>query len=73
LNFERVEFSGQELLGQDVSSVFSPLGVNLPRLELSEDVGFFDVAYLDEEMLVIRQNAPGGCFVLVNVAGDTEP
>jgi PAP_fibrillin len=74
LNFERVELSGQEFLGQDVSNRLSPLGVDLPRLELPEDVGFFDVTYLDDELLVIRQNAPGGCFVLVQVDGaDTVP
>lgn len=73
LNFERVEFRGQELLGQDVSNLLPPLGVDLPRIELSEDVGYFDVTYLDQEILVIRQNDPGGCFVLVNVANDTEP
>ena len=74
LSFERVEVSGQEFLGQDVSNILSPLGVDLPRLELSEDVGFFDVTYLDDELLVIRQNAPGGCFVLVQVDGaDTAP
>jgi len=27
--------------------------------------GYFDVIYLDHEMLVIQQNAPGGIFVLV--------
>jgi hypothetical protein len=29
--------------------------------------GYFDVEYLDEEMLIIRQQAPGGVFVLVKV------
>merc|ERR1712071_539082 len=29
--------------------------------------GYFDVAYLDEELLVIRQQAPGGAFALVKV------
>ena len=29
--------------------------------------GFFDVEYLDDEMLIIRQQAPGGVFVLVKV------
>jgi hypothetical protein len=73
LNFERVALQGKEVLGQDVSQVLPPLGFDLPRIELSEDVGYFDVTYLDSEMLVIRQNAPGGCFVLVNVDTDTEP
>lgn len=29
--------------------------------------GYFDVEYLDEELLVIRQQAPGGVFALVKV------
>ena len=73
LNFERVEFQGQELLGQDVSQLLPPLAFNLPRINVPEDVGYFDVTYLDTEMLIIRQNSPGGCFVLVNVDGDTDP
>lgn len=30
--------------------------------------GYFDVLYVDEDMLIIQQNAPGGCFVSVKVA-----
>lgn len=33
----------------------------------SDTPGFFDVDYLDDELLVIRQNAPGGVFALVKV------
>jgi hypothetical protein len=73
LNFERVALQGKEVLGQDVSQVLPPLGFDLPRIDLSEDVGYFDVTYLDSEMLIIRQNQPGGCFVLVNVDTDTDP
>ena len=29
--------------------------------------GYFDVEYLDDELLIIRQQAPGGRFVLVKV------
>lgn len=29
--------------------------------------GYFDVEYLDDELLVIRQQAPGGVFALVKV------
>jgi len=35
-----------------------------------EDVdapGYFDVEYLDEELLIIRQQVPGGVFALVKV------
>jgi len=73
LLFEKVEFRGKELLGQDVSKLLPPLAFNLPRIDLPDDVGYFDVTYLDSELLVIRQNSPGGCFVLVNVENDTDP
>lgn len=29
--------------------------------------GYFDVEYLDDELLIIRQQAPGGVFALVKV------
>ena len=29
--------------------------------------GYFDVEYLDDELLVIKQQAPGGLFALVKV------
>lgn len=29
--------------------------------------GYFDVMYLDDELLIIRQQAPGGLFALVKV------
>jgi hypothetical protein len=45
----------------------------LPRISLPEDgPGYFDTTYLDEEMLIIRQNAPGGLFVLAKVP-DNDP
>lgn len=76
LTFEKVSFNAREFLGQDVSGVLPPLGLDLPRLPDgvggSNAVGYFDVSYLDSDLLVIRQNAPGGCFVLVKVE-DTDP
>ena len=33
----------------------------------ADALGYFDVDYLDDELLIIRQNAPGGVFVLVKV------
>ena len=33
----------------------------------SNDIGFFDVTYLDDDLLIIKQNAPGGLFVLSKV------
>jgi hypothetical protein len=72
LDFESVKLSPVELLGQDVGSL-PPLGFNLPKLmEMPDDVGFFDVTFLDDEMLIIRQNQPGGLFVLAKVE-DTDP
>jgi hypothetical protein len=50
--------------------VFPPLGFDLPTLPgttQADSPGFFDVTYLDDELLVIRQNQPGGIFVLVKV------
>lgn len=29
--------------------------------------GYFDILYLDDELLIIRQQAPGGLFALVKV------
>jgi hypothetical protein len=33
----------------------------------ADSPGFFDVTYLDDNLLIIRQNAPGGLFALVKV------
>eukprot|EP00525_Craspedostauros_australis_P013552 CAMPEP_0198123316 /NCGR_PEP_ID=MMETSP1442-20131203/37212_1 /TAXON_ID= /ORGANISM="Craspedostauros australis, Strain CCMP3328" /LENGTH=308 /DNA_ID=CAMNT_0043782509 /DNA_START=325 /DNA_END=1251 /DNA_ORIENTATION=+ len=68
LDFESVKLEPVELLGQDTSGVLPPLGFDLPKLfELPDDVGYFDVTFLDDDMLIIRQNAPGGLFVLSRV------
>jgi len=71
LIFERVEVAPLQVLGVDIE-VFPPIGFNLPKLpgtdqQAVDSPGYFDVTYLDEELLVIRQNAPGGIFVLVKV------
>ena len=63
LDFERVALEPVELLGNDVGFL-PPLGFTLPRTPFE---GFFDVTYLDDELLIIRQNAPGGMFVLAKV------
>ncbi|KAL9189777.1 hypothetical protein ACHAXT_009452 [Thalassiosira profunda] len=45
-------------------------GLDSLGLNQSDDAdapGYFDVEYLDEELLVIRQQAPGGVFALVKV------
>ena len=83
LVFERVQFQPLQLLGQDVQVFIPPLMIDLPKLafvpgSLSSSSssgndgggggpGYFDVTYLDNELLVIRQNEPGGLFVLRKV------
>ena len=78
LDFEAVQLQPVELLGQPVEGTLPPLGFDLPRIDLSafgadpeNPPGYFDVTFLDEEMLVIRQNAPGGIFVLVKTDENT--
>jgi len=67
LDFESVNLKPVELLGQD-AGFLPPLGFDLPRLfDLPDDVGYFDVTFLDEELLVIKQSASGGVFVLARV------
>jgi len=74
LNFEAVKLKPVEVLGIKADSL-PPLSFNLPQINV-EDLpgvdpatapGFFDVIFLDHEMLVIRQNAPGGYFVSLKV------
>jgi hypothetical protein len=72
LDFESVNLQPVQLFGFE-SSMLPPFGFNLPRLpdipgsDPESSPGFFDVTYLDAELLVIRQNAPGGYFALVKV------
>ena len=40
---------------------------NESRANDPEALGYFDVEYLDDELLVIRQQNPGGVFALVKV------
>mmetsp|Transcript_9749 Transcript_9749/g.20405 ORF Transcript_9749/g.20405 Transcript_9749/m.20405 type:complete len:265 (+) Transcript_9749:199-993(+) len=63
LEFQSVALEPVELLGNDVGFL-PPLGFDLPRTPFE---GYFDVAYVDEDLLIIRQNAPGGLFVLAKV------
>lgn len=63
LNFEKVALEPVELLGNDVGFL-PPLGFDLPPAPFE---GYFDVTFLDEDLLIIRQNAPGGLFVLAKV------
>lgn len=69
LVFESVEVAPLEIFGMAID-VFPPLGFDLPKLPGTDEAdgpGYFDVTYLDDELLVIRQNAPGGLFALVKV------
>eukprot|EP00555_Chaetoceros_dichaeta_P007613 CAMPEP_0198253686 /NCGR_PEP_ID=MMETSP1447-20131203/4088_1 /TAXON_ID=420782 /ORGANISM="Chaetoceros dichaeta, Strain CCMP1751" /LENGTH=274 /DNA_ID=CAMNT_0043939463 /DNA_START=55 /DNA_END=879 /DNA_ORIENTATION=- len=67
LDFEAVSLKPVEFLGQD-AGFLPPLGFDLPRVfELPDDVGYFDVTFLDDELVIIKQNAPGGLFVLARV------
>lgn len=72
LVFESVELEPIEFLGMDVAFL-RPFGFDLPRLAFLSDSngsneggGFFDVVFLDEELLVIRQMS-GGIFALSRV------
>jgi hypothetical protein len=74
LNFEAVKLYPVEVLGMK-SDIVPPFNVNLPKIKI-EDLpgvdpnnapGFFDVIYLDGDMLIIKQNAPGGYFVSIKV------
>lgn len=74
LVFEAVKLQPVQVLGRDVSS-FPSLGTNLPKIpgaDAESGPGYFDTTYLDDEILIIRQNAAGGLFVLVKV-DDFEP
>lgn len=61
-----------------MSRLLPQLSLPLPRLPGSNAAGadsdaspaFFDVRFLDGELLVILQNQPGGAFVLVRETQD---
>lgn len=63
LEFQSVALEPVTLLGNDMGFL-PPLGFDFPRTPFE---GFFDVGFLDDELLIIRQNAPGGLFVLAKV------
>jgi len=54
-----------------------PLKVDFPTQKLAdlwsssdddfESPGYFDVSFVDQNMLIIQQNVPGGCFISVKV------
>lgn len=79
LTFEAVKLVPVEVLGQK-PDFLPPLNFNLPTVDVNTlpgvnpdtAPGYFDVLYLDKDMLIIKQNAPGGYFVLINVP-DCDP
>jgi PAP_fibrillin len=67
LIFESVAVQPIQLIGID-STTLPPLAFDLPKLpgtEPSSSPGYFDVTYLDDDLLIIRQNQPGGLFCLL--------
>ena len=62
----------------DASKLLPPLSLPLPRVPGSDTAGadsdtspaFFEVTYLDRDLLVILQNQPGGAFALVRETED---
>lgn len=79
LTFKRVELEQNSLLGVNIGEKLSDLGfprpprfgIDLPTFTLfgtnenasENSPGYFDVLYLDSDMLIIQQNQPGGVFV----------
>ncbi len=57
-----------EQLASLVPGLDNYLGLSDTSKEANDDSpGYFDVKYLDNELLIIRQQAPGGLFALVKV------
>jgi hypothetical protein len=79
LDFEAVKLAPVQILGMDAKSL-PPLNINFPKINISDlpgvdpsnAPGYFDVIYLDDDMLIIQQNAPGGYFVSIKVP-DCDP
>ena len=75
LTFYAARAEPRALLGFDVSALLPALGGPLPRLpgnigtrpDTLSSPSFFDVTYVDDELLCIRQNSPGGVFAAVRV------
>jgi hypothetical protein len=78
LTFESVGVESQALLGLDLTSLLPTLSLPLPSLggnagaDDAASGAYFDVGYLDDELLVILQNQPGGAFVLVRETSDEQ-
>ena len=78
LSFVGVSLEPQSLLGFDVRFA-PPIGVDFPSLpslgfgaDSREDngdnsPGFYDIMYLDDNLLILSQNEPGGVFISTKV------
>lgn len=68
LIFESVQAQPQQFFGLD-ATMFPPFAFDLPKLPGTgdESPGYFDVVYLDDDLLIIQQSQPGGLFALVRV------
>jgi hypothetical protein len=78
LSFVGVSLEPQSLLGFDIRFA-PPIGVDFPSLpslgfgaDSREDngdnsPGFYDIMYLDENLLILSQNEPGGVFISTKV------
>jgi hypothetical protein len=81
LVFNSVRIRPVQVLGLQASDApfpVPPIGIDLPKLPASiagdgsSGPGFFDVLYLDGDLLIYKQNDPGGYFVLTKV-DDCDP
>ena len=69
LVFNSVSLQPVEVLGV-AADALPPLGVNFPKIPGADGTsgpGYFDILYLDKNMLIYKQNDPGGYFVLTKV------
>ncbi|GKY99301.1 hypothetical protein MPSEU_000885200 [Mayamaea pseudoterrestris] len=70
LEFCSVQLQPVQALGMNVTSLLPPLGVDLPRIpgvsQSENGPGYFDVTFLDDKFLIIRQQGDG-LFCLVKV------
>ena len=61
-----IDLTWQQTLFDQIAP-YVPGFVSTESLDDTDKPGYFDVQYLDDELLVIRQQAPGGVFALVKV------
>ena len=78
LTFRTVEAQGLSLFGKSLQDLSLPsFKIALPQATLfgssideigmvsDKGPGYFDIQYLDDDLLIISQNAPGGIFISV--------